>query len=166
MVAALAGRPDPEGEVLPVAEAKNVSVSSGPGRYRVVVVDDSPTILGLFELMVMPEDDPVFEIVGAAEDGIQGLETVLRLEPDLVILDYEMPGLDGLSLIRKIGESLPKTAVFLMSSHVEESAALESAALEAGALDFIPKPQKDYNSSAIRPLIELHLKKNGILPRK
>ena len=133
-------------------------------RYRVVVVDDSPTILGLFQLVIMPAEDTLFEIVGTAQNGNLGLETVVQLKPDLVILDYEMPGLDGVSLIRKILEFQPRTAVFLMSCHIDMSGELESAALAAGALDFIPKPQKDYNATAVRSLIEFDLKKAGIHP--
>ncbi|MBI4862460.1 MAG: response regulator [Candidatus Riflebacteria bacterium] len=130
-----------------------------PRRWRVLVVDDSPTILGLFQLVIMPEDDPLFQIIGTAPNGTLGLEAVLQHEPDIVILDYEMPGLDGVSLIRQIKARRAKTAVFLMSSHVDEARELEESALEAGAIDFIPKPQKDYNANAVRMLIEMDLRR-------
>lgn len=132
-----------------------------PNRLRVVIVDDSPSILGLFEEVIIPDDDPLFELVGTALNVAHGLQTVLERKPDVVILDYELPGGDGLSLLREIRSARSSTIVFLMSGH-EDFSRLEAEAREAGALDFIPKPRGDDSAVAVRMLLEQALERRGV----
>jgi chemotaxis response regulator CheB len=133
-------------------------------RLRVVVIDDSPTILGLFELIVLPPEDTVFELVALAPGPDAGLAACEAHGPDVVVLDYEMPGVDGLTLLSEIRTRLTKVAVFLMSGHEEKASFLESAALTRGAIDFLPKPSGDDSAVALRHLMFNGLERAGKLP--
>jgi two-component system chemotaxis response regulator CheB len=83
------------------------------------------------------EGAPGVEIVGAARDGEEALREVLRLEPDLVFLDLQMPRMDGFTFLRVLMARRP-TPVVVVSSRTRRSDAFK--ALELGALDFVAKP--------------------------
>lgn len=105
---------------------------------RVVVAEDSPTARQL--LVAMLESDPGVRVVGEAATGRDAVELVERLAPDLVTMDVEMPGLDGLSATREIMVRRP-TPIIVVSSQVQErSVALSFEATRAGALLVLPKP--------------------------
>ena len=82
----------------------------------------------------------------------------------MVILDYEMPGIDGLTLIGEVRRLRSCVAVFLISSHDESSGYLETEALARGAIDFVPKPKGDDSALAVRHLIINCLDRAGRLP--
>ncbi len=107
---------------------------------RVLVVDDS----GFFRRRVCEilGDDPNIEVVGSARNGLEAIEQVERLRPDVVTMDIEMPVLDGISAVRRIMASHP-TPVLMFSSLTYEGARATLDALEAGALDFLPKRLED-----------------------
>ena len=65
-----------------------------------VVIDDEK--LALEELLYLLNDYPEIEVVGSGDNGLQAVELVEKLEPDLVFLDVQMPGLDGMGVIRKL----------------------------------------------------------------
>ncbi len=103
---------------------------------RVLIVDDS--VFMRMALRRMLESDPGVEVVGVAKDGVEALEKVEALQPDLVTLDIEMPRMDGLTALEKIMSrfSLP---VIMISSHTQEGSRATLKALDLGAVDFIPK---------------------------
>lgn len=107
---------------------------------RALVVDDS----GFFRRRVCEilGDDPNIEVVGSARNGLEAIEQVARLRPDVVTMDIEMPVLDGISAVRRIMASHP-TPVLMFSSLTYEGARATLDALEAGALDFLPKRLED-----------------------
>lgn len=107
---------------------------SGPA--RVLVVDDSAFVRRATERMLAPLDG--VSVVGAARDGEEALRLVRALRPDLVIMDVEMPGLDGIEALRGIMRDCP-TPVLLLSSHTRDGADVTLRALEAGAVDFVDK---------------------------
>lgn len=118
-------------------------------RPRVLVVDDDPANRHLLEQMLGNE----YEIL-LAGDGEQALEMCLREAPDLLLLDIEMPGLDGLQTCRRL-KANPATAsipVIFVTSH--DSPASEAAGLAAGAIDFIRKPIR---YEAVRARVARHL---------
>ena len=106
-----------------------------PNRIRTVVVDDSPTFLEVAcELL---ELDPVIDLVARAGKGGEAIEIVMKLKPDMVLMDVNMPYLDGLTLAWFFAHRFPSARVVLMST--DESSELREACEEAGAFDFVHK---------------------------
>ena len=103
---------------------------------RVVVADDSPFIRRLVASYLTP--DAGFSVVGEAGDGIQTVDAVHRLQPDVVTLDLEMPEMDGLEALRTIMQTLP-TPVVAISGVSGNAATRTLQALDVGAVDFVLK---------------------------
>lgn len=100
---------------------------------RVLIVDDEE--LGRDVLRVRLEDMPGIEIIGEAGDGTEAVSAILELRPDLVFLDVQMPGLDGLQVLEEVaGEYLP--AVVFVTAHDDYAI----RAFELHALDYLLKP--------------------------
>jgi two-component system chemotaxis response regulator CheB len=108
-------------------------------KIRVLVVDDSAFARKVLREIL--EGDGRFEVVGIARDGLDALEKVATLTPDVVTLDLVMPNLDGLGVLAslpKIGlASVPRVVVVSMT---DENSDLAIAALQAGAVDLVHKP--------------------------
>jgi len=106
---------------------------------RVLVIDDSLFIRTVVQDML--SDDPNIQIVGVASDGLEALEKIRDLKPDLITLDIEMPRLDGLSMLgrKKEFDKFPKTLV--LSSLTSEGAEMTKRAIALGADDFMLKPR-------------------------
>ena len=104
---------------------------------RVLVVDDSATVRAVLARRL--DADPTLEVVGRAADGLEALELIAELRPDVVTLDIEMPRLDGLGTLERIMDECP-TRVVMVSSLTAEGADATIRALELGAIDFIEKP--------------------------
>jgi two-component system chemotaxis response regulator CheB len=113
---------------------------------RVLVVDDSPFMRKALERMLQAPD---IEVVGSARDGLDALEKIPQLNPDIVTLDVEMPRLDGLGCLRRIMAEMPR-AVLMVSSVTQEGAQATLDALALGALDFIPKETSLASSSILQ----------------
>ncbi len=109
--------------------------SKGKKRIQILVVDDSP--LALQTTCSFLETQPTIEIVGTARDGRQALEQVETLRPDLVLMDIQMPEMNGLEATRQLRSHSPGTRVILVTSHDTQEA--RSAALASGAHGFVPK---------------------------
>jgi DNA-binding NarL/FixJ family response regulator len=101
----------------------------------VVLVDDSP--LAMAALVRWLHKHLPLHIVGEAEDGLKGLDLISRLQPDLVITDLQMPGLDGLELVERLRLNYPQMRLIVASS--DETPAILDASLRRGANAFIPK---------------------------
>lgn len=106
-------------------------------RIRVLVVDDSATMRGM--LRVMLSADEGIEVVGEAADAIEARGLIKSLNPDVVTLDIEMPGMNGIDFLEKIMALRPMPVV-IVSSMTERGAAATVRALEAGAFECFPKP--------------------------
>lgn len=106
-----------------------------PRRLRTVVVDDSETFLKIIS-SVLDLDDAI-DLVGAASHGLDAIDMVLRLQPELILIDVNMPGLDGLATSRMLSSRSPAPAVILMSA--DDSPNLRAACRRAGAFDFVHK---------------------------
>ncbi len=104
---------------------------------RVLVVDDSAVMRTL--LVDLLEEDPSLEVVGTAKNGLEALEAVETLEPDIVTLDIEMPKMDGLTALQHIMAEHPLPVIMLSAMNKRQSD-ITMKALNLGAVDFIPKP--------------------------
>lgn len=124
-------------------------------KIRVLVVDDSLVVRRVVteELAAQPE----IEVVGAAATGRVAVELVAKLNPDLIILDIEMPEMDGLTALKHIHRSHPETPVVMFSSHTELGAAATLEALSLGASDFFAKPSTAGGIDASRKIIRTEL---------
>ena len=103
---------------------------------RILVVDDSPFMRKSLQKML--EEAPDLRVVGTARDGVDALEKLQELKPDIVTLDIEMPRMDGLTCLKRIMAECP-LPVLMVSSLTQEGAQATLDALSLGALDFIPK---------------------------
>ena len=85
----------------------------------------------------MLELEPGFEVAGEAADGVEAIETVLRVEPDLLLLDLAMPRADGLQVLEQLRGRLPRLRIVVYSGYT--SSELERAARDLGADDYVAK---------------------------
>lgn len=115
------------------------SISAGGDKkevIKVLLVDDIPEAReGLRKLLAFETD---MEVIGAASTGREGLHLAQELKPDIILMDINMPDMDGISATEQIIKTVPTTAVVMMSVH-KDSAYLRRAML-AGARDFLEKP--------------------------
>jgi DNA-binding NarL/FixJ family response regulator len=102
-------------------------------KLRVVVADDNRMVLDKLVAILQRE----FEVVGTAQDGLSAIQTVARDKPDVVVLDLEMPGLNGIEVARRLLEDRRSCPVVICS--VETDAAIVEKAREAGVLGFVFK---------------------------
>ncbi len=94
---------------------------------RVVLADDHPLVLTALEQLF--EAEPDLEVIGRHRDGAAALEDVRKQEPDVLVLDLRMPGMDGVSLLRELkGDSL-RTRVVVLTAAVDEREVLEAIRL-------------------------------------
>lgn len=107
-------------------------------RHTVLVVDDSPFIRQVVRDVIA--DAPDFEVVGEAGDGYDALGQVHALAPDVVTLDVQMPGLDGLATLGYVMSEAPRPVVML--SALADDGDTTMRALELGAVDFVRKPAR------------------------
>ena len=122
---------------------------------RLVVADDSPSVVKVLTDGI--SSDPQIEIVGVARDGIETIELVGKLKPDVVTLDVEMPHMSGIEALERIMVEQP-TPVVMVSSLTGEGTSTTIRALELGAVDFVLK-QGSRGATAVRGLIDELLKK-------
>lgn len=104
---------------------------------RVLVVDDSAfmrKVIGDFL-----KSEPGIEVIGVARDGVEALDQVAALAPDVVTLDIEMPRMNGLETLERLMADRP-VPVVMVSSLTQPNAEITTRALAAGAVDFVPKP--------------------------
>ena len=104
---------------------------------RVLIVDDQEPFRSAARMVVEMSDG--FEVAGEAQSGEEGVELASELEPDLVLMDVYLPGIDGLEATRQITAVDGAPRVLVMSTH--ESEEFAEAALAAGAIAFVPKSQ-------------------------
>lgn len=116
-----------------------------PQPKHIFIVDDHPLIRRVFKQVL--DLEPSFVVVGeavSAEDALQQLECAA---PDLCLIDFSLPGMDGAELIRKLSWTRPGLLCMVVSSHHEPLYA--KLALEAGACGFVTKGDPDVLLSAI-----------------
>lgn len=108
-------------------------------RVRVLVVDDSALMRKLIPQII--ESDNSIEVVGTAMDGSFGLKKIEELKPQVVTLDLEMPGMNGIDMLKQVMRKVFPVPVIVVSSHSTEGASITMKALGLGAFDFVAKPK-------------------------
>jgi two-component system chemotaxis response regulator CheB len=105
---------------------------------RVLIVDDSVVVRRLVSSVL--SEDPDVEVVDTAADGLIALEKLKSLDLDVVLLDVEMPNLNGLETLKALRKTHPSLAVIMFSSLTERGAVVTTDALLLGANDYVAKP--------------------------
>lgn len=114
---------------------------------KVLIVDDSAFMRNALSSML--SSDSEIQIVGKARDGIEAIELVEKLKPDIVTMDVEMPRMDGITALRHIMEKNP-VPVIMVSSLTTDGAKVTLDALDLGAVDFIPKNLSDLSINIVK----------------
>lgn len=137
---------------------------SSPGALpRVLVVDDSAVVRGLVARWI--EADPRLALAATCSDGEQGVKRARELQPDLVVLDVEMPRMDGLTALPLILKAAPRARVVMASTLTHKGAQVTMQALSLGAADFAPKPDTSRMGGAESYRVELLDKLAVLAPR-
>ncbi|MFN3657196.1 MAG: chemotaxis response regulator protein-glutamate methylesterase [Pseudolabrys sp.] len=121
------------------ASAHSPAATAAGRRIRVMVVDDAVVVRGLFARWV--EAEPDLELVASLSDGRQAVNQLERVNPDVVVLDVEMPELDGIAALPKLLEKKRDLVVIMASTVTRRNAEISLRALSLGAADYIPKPE-------------------------
>ncbi len=112
---------------------------SAPSRpARILIVDDSAVMRALLRSVV--SSDPRLEVAGTASDGASALRVIDSLRPDLILLDVEMPIMDGLVTLRQIRTRATRLPIIMCSSLTQRGAKVTIEALASGASDYVAKP--------------------------
>ncbi|MEK6676045.1 MAG: response regulator, partial [Planctomycetota bacterium] len=118
--------------------------SNQPARIRVLIVDDSVFMRTMLKNAVAKS--PRMDVVGSAQNGQEALQKIKELKPDVVTLDIEMPGVDGIEVLKRVMAEQPLPIV-MVSTKTQDGAALTFKALELGAVDYVAKPLADKEAS-------------------
>lgn len=108
------------------------------GVIKVMLVDDSAIVRGLVARIL--GEDPAISVAAQAGNGEQAIAALARTPVDVVVLDIEMPVMDGLTALPGILKAVPGVKVIMLSSLTQRGATVTFQALRAGAADYIPKP--------------------------
>lgn len=126
-----------------------LSPAAAEARYeplRVMVVDDSVVIRGLISRWIDAEPD--MTVVGSLRTGLDAVNQVERINPDVAILDIEMPDLDGISALPQLLAKKRNLVVIMASTLTRRNAEISFKAMSLGAADYIPKPESTREVSA------------------
>lgn len=105
---------------------------------RVLIVEDSPVVSDFIAYIL--ESDPDITVIGTASNGEEALKLARRKKPDLITMDIQMPGMNGIEATRRIMEESPTPIVIVTASHDTYGVNTTFRALEAGALTVVEKP--------------------------
>jgi two-component system, chemotaxis family, protein-glutamate methylesterase/glutaminase len=108
---------------------------------RVMVVDDSAVVRGLVSRWI--DEEPGLEVVARHPNGRTAVEDVALSSPDIVLLDIDMPVMDGLEALPLLLQARPGLVVLMVSTLTKRNAEISFKALALGALDYVPKPDSN-----------------------
>jgi len=120
-------------------------------KLKVLLVDDHALVRRGFRRML--EDEPTFQVVGEASDGLEAVDRAAKLQPDVIVMDCALPQINGIEASRRILAERPDTRILMLSMHSEDT--LVRQALEVGARGYILKNAMDLDLvSAIKKVAE------------
>ncbi len=120
-----------------VTQASSPVQAHGP--IRVLIVDDSSVVRGLIHKWLQSEAG--IEVAGLAMNGLDGVRKAQAVKPHVIILDVEMPGMDGVTAIPALLAASPGARIVMSSTLTSRNAEITLKALQAGATDYLAKPQ-------------------------
>jgi two-component system, chemotaxis family, protein-glutamate methylesterase/glutaminase len=124
-------------------------------KIKVLIIDDSALVRDILKKGLSM--DPGLEVVGAAPDVFIGRDMIVKLRPDVLTLDIEMPRMDGVEFLRRLMPQFP-IPVVVVSSLTQKGKQVTLDALEAGAVDYVPKPASDVARGLNEMMSELRTK--------
>lgn len=130
-----AGVPPHDGQPADAGSADDAPGASIPQRVRILIADDHAVVRQGLKQIVAAESDMV--VVGEAQNVRETLEAAHRLEWDVLVLDYSMPGGNGLMALKEIKHEFPQRPILILSMHPEDAIAI--SALRAGAAGYMNK---------------------------
>jgi len=134
-------------------------------KIKVLVVDDSTVMRKLISDIL--KNDPQIEVINTAKTGKEAIEKAKNLKPDVIILDIEMPEMDGITALKILKKEVPQTKVIMFSSLTQEGAKATIESLALGAYDFVPKPStKSFLESVKKIEQDLIPKIKSVVPLK
>lgn len=125
-------------------------------KIKVLVIDDSAFMRKLITDILNSDED--IEVVDTAKNGKEGIEKAIKLKPDVITLDVEMPIMDGITALKEMSSKNINIPVLMLSSLTSEGADATIKALEYGAIDFITKPTNIFK-------LDANEKKNEIIEK-
>jgi two-component system chemotaxis response regulator CheB len=130
-------------EIAMTAAAASTSSPSASGRTRVLVVDDSVVVRGLVSRWL--SESGKFDVVGTASNGRIAINRMDEVQPDIVLLDLDMPELDGVSALPHLLAKRPNVSIVVVSTLSQRNADISLRCLSLGAIDYLPKPESHRN---------------------
>ena len=122
-----------------------------PNKLTVLLVDDHALVRRGFRRIL--EDEPSFQVVGEASDGLEAVQLAEQLHPNVIVMDCALPQINGIEATRRILAKFPDIAILMLSMHSEDT--LVRQALEAGAKGYILKNAMDLDLvAAIQKIAE------------
>jgi two-component system response regulator NreC len=125
---------------------------------KVMLVDDHAILRDGIRALICLHDD--LEIIGEASDGKEAVEKALELEPDVVIMDISIPGMDGLEVTRRIKKRNTKIRILVLTQHDDKEYVLSS--IKAGAAGYVPK--KAMGSELVSAIRAVHRGESFLYP--
>jgi two-component system chemotaxis response regulator CheB len=136
----------------------------------VLIIDDSAVVRGLVSRWI--EADSRLQVAATCADGEVGVRKAAELQPDIVVLDIEMPRMDGLTALPQILKACPKAKVVMASTLTLKGGEITMRALSLGAADYAPKPEagrvagaEAYRKELLDKLVALSPRSAGVAPR-
>jgi DNA-binding response OmpR family regulator len=102
--------------------------------HKILIVDDDPTLVDFLKLLLESEEYETRD----APDGESALQEIKKFEPEVVLLDYMMPNMDGLDVLRHVSKHHATSFVVMLTGKGNEEVAVEC--MKAGAIDYVLKP--------------------------
>src|SRR5277367_5651161 len=119
-------------------DGHSVSWTAMSRLIRALVVDDSLVMRSLLRMVLA--SDPSIELAGMAKDGVDALDAIDRIKPDLVLLDIEMPRMNGLEVLAELRSKHTAVKIIMCSTLTRRGARITLEALAHGATDYVTKP--------------------------